>query len=144
MFAAVEEIAADKPTAIRIDDPAVPSWADGSRIGTAPPVEQPGRPSMTPQATGASVMMIAAGWLSLCLGAAVSAVLYFSHGANETVVIALCAAPPVTFFSLGALVKKVKQAAPDVINNHYNGPVHQDQREVKNKNTGIWVKNTNG
>lgn len=134
LVAAVDEIGT--PTRYRDDTP-IP------KTGTAPPVEQPGRPGMSKGATDASVMMIAGGFLSLCLGAAVSGVLYFSQGANETVVITLCAAPPAAFIALGALVKKFKQAAPDEIHNHYTGPVHQDQRNVQNKNVGAWIKNTN-
>lgn len=130
-MAAIDEVRA---TSFRDETP-VP------RYGTAPPVEQPGRPSMTPQATGASVMMIAGGFLSLCLGTAVSAVLHFSHGANETVVITLCAAPPAAFLSLGALVKKIKRVLPDEHHHHYNAPV--DQRTVHTSTRGVWAKTTN-
>jgi hypothetical protein len=116
---------------------------ESRRRSTSPPARKPDRPAMTPQATGVSVMMIAGGFLSLCLGTAVSAVLHFSHGANETVVITLCAAPPAAFFSLGALVKKVKQAAPNEIHNHYDGPVYQDQRNVHSSTRGVWAKTNN-
>src|SRR4051794_16053633 len=51
---AVEEALADAmPTRVRNEDPAVPSWRDGPRIGTAPPVsDQPGarRPAMSQRA----------------------------------------------------------------------------------------------
>ncbi|GGM06119.1 hypothetical protein GCM10010099_22830 [Streptomyces cinereus] len=143
LVAAIDEIGADKPTAVRLDDPSVPSWKDGPRIGDAPPVDQPGRPSMSPRATDASVMMTAAGFLSLCLGAAVSAVLHFSGDANQTVVITLCVAPPATFLALRSLFKSAKQAMPDEIHNHISGDVHVDQRNVQNKNVGAWVKNIN-
>lgn len=112
-------------------------------IGTAPPVAQPGRPPMSEKAADASVMMIAAGFLSICLGAAVSGVLYFSGNANETVVIAICTAPPVTFVALKSLVKSAKQATPAEIHNHYTGTVHQDQRTTHTANNGVWVKNSN-
>lgn len=96
-------------------------------VGTAPPVDQPGRPPMSPKATDASVMMIAGGFLSLCLGGAVSAVLYFSGTANETVVLYMAAGPPVTFLALKALVKGVKRAAvPDVHNHVHNGPAYHE------------------
>ncbi|MDX2528035.1 hypothetical protein [Streptomyces europaeiscabiei] len=112
-------------------------------IGTTPPVPQPGRPPMSEKATDASVMMIAAGFLSICLGAAVSGVLYFSGNANETVVIAICTAPPVTFVALKSLVKSAKQAAPAETHNHYTGTVIQNQRETRTENKGVWVKTNN-
>lgn len=123
LIAAVDEVAA--PT--RYDNPELPAWKDGSRIGATPAVPQEGRAPMSSKATDDSVRMIAGGFLTLCAGAALSAVLYFSHGADETVVITLCAAPPAAFLSLGALVKKAKQLAPAEVHNHYEGPV--DQRE---------------
>lgn len=109
-------------------------------IGTAPPVAQPGRPPMSARATDASAMMIAGGFLSLCLGAAVSAVLYFSGTANETVVIAICAAPPATFIAAKGLLKGMRQAAPDEIHNHYSGHVYQDQRTTHSSTRGVWAK----
>lgn len=126
------------------NNPDLPSHKDGPSIGTAPPVPQPGRPAMSERATDASVMMIAGGFLSLCLGAAISGVLYFSSKADPTVIIVGCAAPPAAFLALKSLVKGVKKAAlPDVHHHNYNGPVHQDQRNVKSKSVGVWVKNNN-
>lgn len=136
LFAAVEEIGVDKPTSYRDDSP-VPD------IGTAPPVDQPGRPSMSPRATDASVMMIAGGFLSLCLGAAISGVLYFSGTANETVVICLCAGPPAGFLALKSLVKGVKQAAPDEIHNTYTGTVYQQHSETHTSTRGVWARTNN-
>ncbi|MCZ4510441.1 hypothetical protein O3Q52_20055 [Streptomyces sp. ActVer] len=135
LVAAVEE-AMRTPTSYRDDTP-VPA------IGSAPPVDQPGRPSMSPRATDASVMMIAGGFLSLCLGAAVSAVLYFSGTANETVVICLCAGPPAGFLALKSLVKGVKQAAPAEIHNHYTGTVHQQNSETHTSTRGVWARTNN-
>lgn len=110
------------------------------KVGAASPVAQPGRPPMSQRATDASVMMIAGGWLSLCLGAAVSAVLYFSGTANETVVIAVVAGPPATFITLKSLIKGVKKAAmPDVHNHTYSGPVYQ--RTTHTETRAIWNKN---
>lgn len=130
------------PTAIRVEDPSIPSYKDGPRVGDAPPVDQPGRPPMSSRATDASVMMIAGGFLSLCLGAAVSGVLYFSGNANETVVIALCTGPPATFLALKSLVKGVKRAVmPDVHNHHYNGPVRQEHHTTNTKS--VWNKTIN-
>lgn len=142
LFAALDEVAAEKPTAVRVDDPAIPSFKDGPRVGDTPPVDQPGRAAMSSKATDASVMMIAGGFLSLCLGGAVSAVLYFSGTANETVILYMAAGPPVTFLALKGLVKGVKRAAvPDVHINNYNGPVRQEHRTTNSRS--IWTKNIN-
>ena len=93
---AVLDIAAER-SATSFHDP-----TPAPRIGTAPPVQQPGRPAMSQRATDASVMMIASGFLSLCVGGAGSALLYFSGIANPIVVGLLTAAPPVAFLSIRA------------------------------------------
>lgn len=136
MFLAAVEDAMRTPTSYRDDSP-VPA------IGSAPPVEQPGRPAMSKGATDASVLMMAGGFLSLCLGAAVSAVLHFSGNANETVVIAVCAGPPAGFLALKSLVKGIKQAAPDTHHHHYNGNVHQDYSTVNTNTRGVWAHTRN-
>ncbi|WP_369211336.1 hypothetical protein [Streptomyces flavofungini] len=132
LFAAVDEI----PTSFRDHTPT-------PMIGTAPPVPQPGRPPMSQRATDASAMMVAGGFLSLCLGAAVSAVLYFSGSANPVVVGLICLAPPAVFLSARGLLKSFRSAAPLEIHNHYEGTVHQDQRTVHTSTRGVWAKTTN-
>lgn len=137
--AQARRIIADFATSYRDETPT-------PKIGTAAPVQQPGRPAMTPRATDASVMMVAAGWLSLCLGTAVSAVLHFSSGANETVVICLCSVPPVTLLALGRLLRRAKEvveAAPVEVHQHFHGAVHQDQRQVDSKSYGVVVRTDN-
>jgi hypothetical protein len=119
------------------DDSPVPA------VGSAPPAVQPGRPPMSQQATGASVMLIAGGFFSLCLGAAVSAVMYFSQAANETVVVTLCAAPPALFLSLGALMKRLRKVMPDEHHHHYEAPVFQDHSTVTNTNRW-WGRSSTG
>lgn len=96
-------------------------------IGATPPVQQPGRPAMSQRAVDASVLLIAGGWFTLCLGAAASAVLYFSGKANPLVVGLLVAALPATFFTLGRLVKKARHLPPREVHNH--GPVYQTTHE---------------
>jgi hypothetical protein len=122
------------PTSVRVEE--VPHPAP-------PAVQQPGRPPMSPRATGVSVMLVAGGFFSLCLGAATSMVLYFSQAANETVVITLCAAPPAVFLSLGALVKKIRKAMPDEHHHHYEAPVFQDQRTTHTETRGVWARTNN-
>jgi len=112
-------------------------------IGSASPVAQPGRPAMSQRATDASVMMITAGFLSLCVGIAGSAVLYFSGTANPVVVGLLCAAPPAAFLSVRGLMKGLKRLIPDQIHNHYEGTVYQDQRNVRTSTRGVWAKTNN-
>lgn len=133
LLAALDELTTQQPTAVRIDDPAIPSHRDGPRIGDTPPVPQPGIPPMSATAVDTSVKMIAGGFLSLCLGGAVSLVLYTSGKADPTVVGLMAAAPPAAFLSLKALIKGVKRAAMPEIHNHiHNGPAyhenHIDQR----------------
>lgn len=103
-------------------------------VGSSPPVAQPGRPPMSGRAADASVMMITGGFLSLCLGAAVSGVLYFSGGANPVVVSLICAGPPLAFLSIRGVIKSLKQALPDEIHHHYEGTVYQDHHETTNNN----------
>ncbi|MGW4603713.1 hypothetical protein ACWENS_10630 [Streptomyces sp. NPDC004532] len=111
-------------------------------IGTSPPVAQPGRPPMSQKATDASAMMIAGGFLSLCLGGAVSMVLYFTSKADPTVIVSLCAAPPAAFIALKGLVKGLKSAAmPDIHNHHYSGPVTQTNRTTNTR--AVWSKTVN-
>lgn len=129
--------AAYQPTRVVIEDPAIPSYKDGPRIGDTAPVAQPGIPPMSEGAVDTSVKMIAAGFLSVCVGGAVSAVLYFSHHANETVVFTVCATPPAVLLSLKTLVKSARKPAP--IHQTYTGNVYQEnhvdqRRSVTQKN----------
>ncbi|WP_282790900.1 hypothetical protein [Streptomyces sp. CC224B] len=116
-------------------------------VGAAPPVAQPGRPPMSQKATDASVVMVASGFLTLCVGVAASAVLYFSGEADPVVVGCLTAAPPVTFFSAKGLAKvlgkALKQAVPAQHHHHYNAPVTQDQRTTHTETRAVWSKTIN-
>ena len=116
------------------DDTPVPA------IGSALPVPQPGRAPMSQKATDDSVRMISAGFLTLCAGGAVSGVLYFS-GQADPVVIGMMAAVPagvaVPILALSRLMKRVKQAAPDVHHHHYNGDVVQDHRQTTTHTRGV-------
>jgi hypothetical protein len=101
---------------------------------------------MSEKATDDSVRMISAGFLTLCAGGAVSGVLYFSGQADPTVIAIMAAVPAgvaVPILALSRLVKRVKEAAPDVHNHHYQGPVYQDQRNVHSSTRGVWAKTNN-
>lgn len=129
------------PTAYRDETP-VPA------IGTTPPVAQPGRPPMGSKATDDSVRMIAAGFLTLCTGAAASGVLHYS-GDADPVVIGLIAVAPISIavpiLALSRLMRRATQAAeaaPATHHHHYAGTVQQDHRTVNQRTSGVWVDNT--
>lgn len=128
------------------DNPDLPSHKDGTRIGTAPPVPQPGRPPMSQGATDASALMLSGGVASVLVGGAVSLVMVTSGHADPVVCGIVFGSPAVLALAASRLLKRAKQvveAAPPEIHNHYNGDVHQDQRSVQSRNTGVWVKNDN-
>jgi hypothetical protein len=126
------------PTSYRDD-----SLPATSTIGPTPPVPQPGRPPMSQKATDASALMVTGGFATLCLGAAVSAVLHYSGQADPVVVGCICGAPPAVLLALSRLVKRAKGALPDEHHHHYDGPVYQDQRNVQSKTTGLIAKTNN-
>ncbi|WP_326739133.1 hypothetical protein [Streptomyces sp. NBC_01022] len=138
--AAVNEAFAEKQTAVRIDDPDVPSWADGARIGTAPPVPQPGQPPMSQWATDASGVLKAVGVVSLPVGGA-----FWIVGQVEPLTLGIiCGTPIALALAVGRLVGRVKavvEAAPPTNHHHYNGPVTQDSRSITTTTRGV-IANT--
>lgn len=144
LMAALDEI--EQPTAVRVDDESIPSFKDGARIGTTPPMPQPGRPPMSQGATDASALMLSGGVASVLVGGAVSLVMFTSGHADPVVCGIVFGSPAVLALAASRLLKRAKQvveAAPAEVHNHYSGPVHQDQRHTQNRNAGVWVKNTN-
>lgn len=135
LIAAVNE-AIQTPTSYRDFSP-VPV------VGTAAPVAQPGRPPMSQTATDASALMLSAGVASLPIGAAASLVLWASGHADPVVIACICAAPTTLVFALSRLMKRVKEAAPDVHHHHYKGNVHQDYRTVNTQTRGVWARTQN-
>ncbi|MEV0556251.1 hypothetical protein AB0I27_22715 [Streptomyces sp. NPDC050597] len=133
-----------QPTAIRIEDPSVPSWEDGSRIGTTPPVDQPGRASMSSKAVDDSVRMWSFGGMAVLVCGGVSLVMVASDKADPTAIGVFFGGLAALALAIARLLRRAGQAVPAETHNHISGPVHVDQRETKNKNTGIWVKNNNG
>lgn len=132
-----------QPTAIRIEDPDVPSWADGTRIGTTPPVDQPGRPSMSSKAVDDSVRMWSFGGMTVLVCGGVALVMAVSDRADPTAIGVFFGGVAVVALAIARLLRRVGQVAPAEVHNHISGPVHVDQRNVQNKNSGVWVKNTN-
>lgn len=145
---AVEEALAEvMPKSFRDDNPDVPSWQDGSRIGTAPPVAQPGIPPQSRAAVDYAVRVLSTGVATALGSGSLSLVLYVSQWADPVVCGIVFGAPiglAIPIAALGSLAKRTKEvvaAAPPDVHNHYNGPVHQDQRQTHTKNSGVWVKN---
>lgn len=146
LAAAVEAaLAAEMKTSARSDDPSVPSWADGPRIGAALPVPQPGIPPMSQQATDIGRTALYCGLATVPPGLVLATILLASGQANPTVVAWICTAPAalaVPILAVARLLrsaKEVVEAAPAEVHNHYTGPVHQDQRNVTNT-TSWWGK----
>jgi hypothetical protein len=149
---AVEEaLAGEMRTSYRSNNPDVPSWQEGSRIGTAPPVQQPGRAAMSQRAVDLNTTILSSSVLVAVLGGAASAFMWASGHANPTVIKWICvcavavpvvlAIPVLALKGLMKSAKEVVQAAPAEIHHHYNGDV--DQREIHSRTSGVWVKNTN-
>ncbi|KOG33301.1 hypothetical protein [Streptomyces resistomycificus] len=114
------------------------------RDSTTPPARKPERPAMSEKATDDSVRMIAFGGMTLMVSAGGGILMIASDFANPTVIGMICAAPAAFALPILALARLAKGAKPEPeIHQHYTGPVHQDQRNVQTKNSGVWVKNTN-
>lgn len=130
------------PTSFRDHSP-VPA------IGATPPVAQPGRPPMSQKAADISGVMVASSVPTFALGAAATGVLWVSGHADPAVVGMICTAPAalaVPILALSRLVKRAKQtveAAPAEHHHYYNGPVHQDHRNINTNTRGVWAKTRN-
>jgi hypothetical protein len=144
---AVEEALAEAlPTRIRIDSPDVPSWQEGARIGTTPPVAQPGIPPMSARTTEITRSVMYCSLATVPPGLIAVAVLAASENANPTVIGMICAAPAalaVPILALARLIRNAGQTAPPEIHNHVTGPVYVDQRNVHSSTRGLWAKTTN-
>jgi hypothetical protein len=148
--AAVDDVYAERqPTAIRIKDPAIPSWQEGPRIGTTPPADQPGtrRPPMSQRAVDLNTTLISTSVVITALGGAASAVLWASGHANPTVIgwvcacaVAVPAALAIPVLALKSLMKSAKEvvaAAPPEIHQHYSGPVTQTRTTINADSHGL-------
>ena len=114
------------------------------RDSTTPPARKPERPAMSSKATDDSVRMIAFGGMFLMVSAGGGIIMVASDFADPTVIGMICAAPAVLALPILALARLARRAKPEPeVHHHYTGPVHQDLRNVENKNSGVWVKNTN-
>ncbi|WP_405506377.1 hypothetical protein OG323_06195 [Streptomyces cyaneofuscatus] len=122
-------------------------------VGTAPPVEQPGRASMSQRAVDRNTTILTSSILTAVAGGAVSLILWTSGHANETVIAWICGGivgVPVVLtlpvLALKGLMKNVKEAAeaaPAPVTNHFHGPVHHDTRTVTSNTRGVIANNRN-
>lgn len=116
---------------------------EARRHGTAPAAQKPERPAMSQKATDDSVRMIAFGGMSLMVCAGGGIVMIASDFADPTVIGVSLGGLTALALAVARLLGRAKAVLPDEHHHHYDGPVYQDQRNVENKNTGVWVKNTN-
>ncbi|MBT2430563.1 hypothetical protein J7F02_34575 [Streptomyces sp. ISL-112] len=122
-------------------------------VGTAPPVEQPGRAAMSQKAVDRNTTILTSSILTAVAGGAVSLVLWTSGHANETVIAWICGGivgVPVVLtlpvLALKGLMKSVKdaaEAAPVPVTNHFHGTVHQDTRTVTSTTRGVIASTRN-
>ena len=142
-----------KPTAVRIEDPAIPSFQDGPRVGTTPPVPQPDSRIVPAWALGLAVGSIGVGagvtglgcgfWLA-CKG--LSMVSLPSLQTFVWIIVAPFAGAAMLATAIGGAISKAKKAAlPDI--HHHNGPEYHET-SITNTTTNtktIWntTKNIN-
>lgn len=127
-----------QPTSFRDD-----TLPDKSTIGTTPPVPQPGIPPMSSKAVDDAVRMLAAGVASLPIGGMTALILHVLGTVDPAQLAIGAAAPTVLVLAIARLLRRVKDAIPPEIHNHYEGPVYQDQRNQHSKTTAVWAKNSN-
>ncbi|WP_406418393.1 hypothetical protein [Streptomyces sp. NBC_01614] len=115
-------------------------------IGNSPPVPQPGIPPQSNGAVDYAIRVLSTGVAGTLLSGGAALILAVSPAADPVVCGIVFGAPmglAVPIAALSALAKNFKKAAPATHHHNYSGPVYQDQRNVENKNSGVWVKNTN-
>jgi len=130
-----------QPTAVRIDNPDIPSYKDGPRVGSVPPVDQPGRPPMSQRATDASALMLSGGVASVLVGGAASLVMITSGHADPVVCGIVFGSPAALALAVSRLLKRAKGVLPAEITHNYNGPVHQETTVTHTR--AVWSKTIN-
>ena len=143
---AVEEaLAKEMRTAYRDESSDVPSWQDGSRIGTTPPVPQPDTRIAPQWAVGIAVASIGVGAGATGLGCAawllfkgLSMVSVPGLERFALIVIAPFAGAAMVLTAIGAAIGKARTTIT-TIHNHGN----VDQREIRSKTTALIAKTNN-
>lgn len=143
LMAAVDEIGAVKPTAVRVDDPAIPSWRDGPRVGDAPVVRQDDKRIVPAWAAGIAVASIGVGagitgvgcgaWLVLNALASVTL--------NGVLIVTLpFAGLAMAATAIGGAINKAKRAAVPEIHNHNGTEYHEHNVDARRS---VWSKTVN-
>lgn len=137
-----------RPTAVRVDDPTIPSFKDGPRVGNTPPVAQPDSRIVPAWALGIAVASIGVGagitgigcgvWLA-CKGLA-SVIHSLSHVTlNGVLMVTLPIAGLATAATaIGGAISKAKKAAIPQIHNHNGAEYHEHHTDQRKS---IWQKN---
>lgn len=118
----------------RYDNPNLPSHKDGARIGTAPPVPQPGIPPQSSGAVDYAVRVLSTSVATALVSGSVALILAVSPAADPLVCGIVFGAPiglAIPIAALSSLARRTKEvvaAVPPDIHNHYNGTVYQDHR----------------
>jgi hypothetical protein len=141
-----------QPTAVRIEDPAIPSYKDGPRVGTTPPVPQPDSRLVPAWALGVAVASIGVGAGSIGLGCAVwlackglSSVIHSLSSVTLAGVLAVAvpfAGATMLATAIGGAISKFKKAAvPEV--HHHNGPEYHEHNTTTTNTRAVWAKTIN-
>jgi hypothetical protein len=121
------------------DDTPVP------KIGTAPPVAQPGIPPMSARTTEITRAIMFTSLATVPPGLVAVAVMVASEHANPTVIGMICAAPAAIaapILALARLIRRAGEAAPDEIHNHYDGATVY-QQHTHSSTRGVWARTNN-
>ena len=119
---------------------------ESRRDSMSPPRLRPDVPAMSARTMEITRAVMYCSLATVPPGLIAVAVMVASEHANPTVIGMICAAPAAIaapILAIARLVRRAGEAAPPEIHQTYTGNVYQDQRNVENKNTGVWVKNTN-
>lgn len=144
-LADIESIMATRPgaTSFRNPDSSIPSWQEGSRIGTAPAVPQPGIPPQSWAAVDYAVRVLSTAVATALASGSAALIMAASHFADPLVCGIVFGAPiglAAPIAALGSLAKRAKevvQAAPPEIHQHYSGPVTQTRTTINADSHGL-------
>lgn len=138
-----------QPTAVRIEDPAIPSYKDGPRVGSTPPVPQPDSRIVPAWALGVAVASIGVGAGTTGLGCAVwlackglSSVIHSLSTVTLAGVLTVAipfAGATMLATAIGGAISKLKQAATPEIH-HHNGPEYHEHNTTTTHTRAVWAK----
>ncbi|WHM30234.1 hypothetical protein OH540_09385 [Streptomyces sp. BPPL-273] len=112
------------------------------KIGTTPPVPQPGRPPMSQKAVDTSTIMLSASAATIPPGVIAIGAMLASGYADATVIGMICAAPAIAAVPIFAIARLLRGAKPEPdVHQHFHGAVTQHTTHTENR--GVWAKNIN-